>query len=148
VLALPRALSVGLCIALFAVAAPAVASAKGGGGDAASEASVVVVKRFGPVAATWYGPGFFGHRTGCGGRLRSSTWGIAHRTLPCGTLVRLRFGGRTTVVPVVDRGPYSGATIDITQRAASYLNFTQVGTGRVRMDVVRRVHHHHHKHHH
>lgn len=34
--------------------------------------------------------------------------GIAHRTLPCGTLVRIRNHrtGCVTVAPVVDRGPY------------------------------------------
>ena len=34
--------------------------------------------------------------------------GVAHRTLPCGTLVQFRWQGRTAVAPVIDRGPYGG----------------------------------------
>ena len=32
--------------------------------------------------------------------------GVAHRTLPCGTLVAFTYGGRTVIAPVIDRGPY------------------------------------------
>ena len=44
--------------------------------------------------ATWYGPGFFGERTACGKTLRRKTIGVAHRTLPCGTKVTLKYRGR------------------------------------------------------
>ena len=37
------------------------------------------------------------------GELTSSTLGVANRTLPCGTLVTLRYDGRTVRVPVIDR---------------------------------------------
>jgi hypothetical protein len=57
---------------------------------------------------TWYGPGFYGNRTACGVRYGRYLRGVAHRTLPCGTMVQLRWRGLTTRVPVVDRGPYSG----------------------------------------
>jgi rare lipoprotein A len=43
--------------------------------------------------------------------------GVAHRTLPCGTLITFRnpTNGRTFTVPVVDRGPYvSGRQWDLT----------------------------------
>lgn len=92
----------------------------------------------GPVVATWYGPGFWGHRTGCGSTLRRSTWGIAHRTLPCGRMVALRFNGRKIAVPVVDRGPYSGAGIDLTERTAAYLGVKEHGVGTVHVRVLRR----------
>lgn len=85
--------------------------------------------------ATWYGPGFFGHGTACGGTLKPSTWGIAHRTLPCGTLVTLSHKGRKVTVRVIDRGPFSGATVDLTSRTKSYLHFA---SGRVRMTEVKR----------
>jgi rare lipoprotein A (peptidoglycan hydrolase) len=55
---------------------------------------------------SWYGPGFYGRRTACGQALTKSLLGVAHRSLPCGTLVTFRHGGRTLTVPVVDRGPY------------------------------------------
>ena len=66
--------------------------------------------------ATWYGPGFYGNRTACGQRLTRRLPGVAHRTLPCGTRVRIRFHGRVVTVPVVDRGPYGvpGLNIDMT----------------------------------
>lgn len=85
--------------------------------------------------ATWYGPGLFGNRTACGTTLRRSSWGIAHRTLPCGTLVQLNHHGRMVSVRVVDRGPFSGATIDLTSRTKSFLRFR---SGYVRMHVVKR----------
>lgn len=53
--------------------------------------------------ASWYGGG---GSLACGGELTSSTLGVASKTLPCGTLVTLRYGDRSVRVPVVDRGPY------------------------------------------
>jgi hypothetical protein len=58
---------------------------------------------------TWYGPGFYGNRTACGVRYTRAIVGVAHRTLPCGTLVRFRWHGMTAVAPVIDRGPYASA---------------------------------------
>jgi hypothetical protein len=64
---------------------------------------------------SWYGPGFYGHRTACGQALTKALLGVAHRTLPCGTLVAFRYQGREVTVPVVDRGPYvSGRQWDLT----------------------------------
>lgn len=85
--------------------------------------------------ATWYGPGLFGNRTACGKTLRPSTWGIAHRTLPCGTLLTLNHRGRKVTVRVIDRGPFSGATVDLTSRTKSFLRFA---SGTVRMTEVKK----------
>jgi hypothetical protein len=72
--------------------------------------------------ATWYGPGFFGHNTSCGQVLQPETMGVAHRTLPCGTMVQIRYAGRSIVVPVIDRGPFANnADWDLTQAAAEQL---------------------------
>jgi len=80
---------------------------------AASEVARVTVYR--RVMATWYGPGFYGNRTACGQRLTKRTQGVAHKTLPCGTKVAIRVNGRSTVVPVIDRGPYArGIAYDLT----------------------------------
>jgi hypothetical protein len=77
---------------------------------------------FQPATATWYGPGFWGRRTACGRRLRRSTVGVAHRTLPCGTLVDVYYRGRVATVPVIDRGPFEkGRDWDLTQAAARRL---------------------------
>ena len=67
------------------------------------------------VRASWYGPGFFGRRTACGQTMSTVLAGVAHRTLPCGTPVTLRYGAVTLTVPVVDRGPYiAGREFDLT----------------------------------
>lgn len=72
--------------------------------------------------ATWYGPGFYGRRTACGGRLTRSTLGVAHRSLPCGTRVELFSGGRRITVPVIDRGPFvRGVSWDLTYATARRL---------------------------
>jgi hypothetical protein len=89
-----------------------------------------------PEPATWYGPGFFGRQTACGIALREDTVGVAHPSLPCGTQVALLYGGRTLVVPVIDRGPFNGtARWDLTQAAAQALGMTASATvGAVPLD--------------
>jgi rare lipoprotein A (peptidoglycan hydrolase) len=59
---------------------------------------------------SWYGPGFYGHRTACGLKLTRSLVGVAHRTLPCGAKVTFKnpANGRVVTARVVDRGPYVG----------------------------------------
>jgi rare lipoprotein A (peptidoglycan hydrolase) len=79
-----------------------------------------------PAKATWYGPGLYGNRLACGGRLTHRTLGVAHKRLPCGTKVALRYRGHTVVVPVIDRGPYSrGVDYDLTEATARQLGMTQ-----------------------
>lgn len=99
---------------------------------------VIRPRTLGRVLATWYGPGLWGNRTACGKPLRRKAWGIAHRTLPCGKMVALRYRGRKIAVPVIDRGPYSGADIDLTQRTAEYLGLTRDGVGQVHVRVLKR----------
>jgi hypothetical protein len=86
---------------------------------------------FAPVVATWYGPGFYGNHTACGETLTRQIVGVADRTLPCGTPVSVTYAGRTLTLPVIDRGPYSGAaTLDLTSAAAQELGVTEtVGVG-------------------
>ena len=57
------------------------------------------------VLASYFGPGLYGNRTACGQTLTTTLQGVAHRTLPCGTLVHLVYGPNDVTVPVVDRGP-------------------------------------------
>jgi rare lipoprotein A (peptidoglycan hydrolase) len=77
--------------------------------------------------ATWFGPGFYGHKTACGQTLTPSVIGVANRTLPCGTLVKVSYNGHSLTVPVLDRGPYShiGADWDLTAGAAQALAVTE-----------------------
>lgn len=91
------------------------------------------VRVFEKDPATWYGPGFYGHRTACGRRLTRHTVGVAHRHLPCGTDVSFMYHGKVITVPVIDRGPYSRADWDLTRAAARKLRFwgsDNVGTTR------------------
>lgn len=75
--------------------------------------------------ASWYGGG---GSLACGGSLTSSTLGVANKTLPCGTLVTLRYGGRTVRVPVIDRGPYvAGREFDLTEATKQALGFGDTG---------------------
>jgi peptidoglycan lytic transglycosylase len=76
------------------------------------------------ASASWYGPGLYGNRLGCGGTLGPGTLGVAHKTLPCGTKVTLRHGRRSVRVPVIDRGPYvGGREYDLTAATAQRLGF-------------------------
>ena len=78
--------------------------------------------------ASWYGPGLYGNRTGCGGTLSYGRLGVAHKSLPCGTKVTLRHNGRRVRVPVIDRGPYVGAReYDLTAATARKLRFNGAG---------------------
>ena len=88
----------------------------------------VFIRVYKPGVATWYGPGLYGNTTACGQELTKELVGIAHKTLPCGTLVEVTYRGRSLVVPVVDRGPYAkGMTWDLTSAAAEQLGFTETG---------------------
>ena len=71
--------------------------------------------------ASWYGPGFDGRRTASGERFDMHAFTAAHRTLPFGTLVRVRslVNGREVEVRITDRGPYSGNRIIVLSRAAA-----------------------------
>ena len=81
-----------------------------------------------PAAASYYGPGLYGGALACGGTLQPGTLGVAHKYLPCGTKVRLRYRGRSVTVPVVDRGPYvGGRDFDLTEATKERLHFPDLG---------------------
>lgn len=81
------------------------------------------------AGASWYGPGLWGNGVACGGTLRPGTLGVANKTLPCGTRVRLRYRGREVTAPVIDRGPYvAGREYDLTYAVKRKLGFPGVGT--------------------
>ncbi len=129
-------------LALIAAAAliglPASALAESTGGSVAPSApSAPSVHTTG--IATWFGPGFYGNKTACGQTLTPTVVGVANRTLPCGTLIKVSYAGHAIVVPVLDRGPYSniGADWDLTAGAAAALGITE--TERIGTRVVGRT---------
>jgi len=76
------------------------------------------------AAASWYGPGLYGNKLGCGGTLSAGELGVAHKSLPCGTRITFRHHGRSVRVRVIDRGPYvGGREYDLTAAAASRIGF-------------------------
>jgi rare lipoprotein A (peptidoglycan hydrolase) len=90
------------------------------------------------VTVSWYGPGFFENRLPCWPWLKAQglpiqflpdTWGVAHKSLPCGTMVTLTHGANTVTVPVVDRGPYiAGREFDLSPRVKAALGCTDLCT--------------------
>jgi rare lipoprotein A len=93
-----------------------------------SRSAVRRVTVYRPAAASYYGPGLYGGALACGGTLQPGTLGVAHKWLPCGTRVRLRYRGRSLTVPVVDRGPYvGGRDFDLTEATKQRLRFPDVG---------------------
>ena len=109
------------------MSAPARVSVRGAGDRARRRIGRLNVYRY--ALASWYGPGLYGNRTGCGGTLAPGRLGVAHKTLPCGTRVTLRHHGRRVRVPVIDRGPYVGAReYDLTAATARRLGFRGHGS--------------------
>ena len=94
----------------------------------ASAAAGRLVHVYRSSSASWFGPGLYGRRTACGHTLAPDLVGVAHRSLQCGTRVRLRYGGRSVVAPVIDRGPYAGGREwDLTAATKRELGFPSTG---------------------
>jgi rare lipoprotein A (peptidoglycan hydrolase) len=127
-----------LSLALMPFAAQA---QTGGAGAPSGEAStsggagLVFSAPMRSAGATWYGPGLYGNGTACGQTLHPGTIGVAHRTLPCGTTVKINYQGHSLVTKVIDRGPYTpGNDFDLTNGARLALDFE--GVGHVRYAVA------------
>jgi rare lipoprotein A (peptidoglycan hydrolase) len=90
----------------------------------------------GYVLASWYGPGFYGNRTACGQTFSADIIGVAHRTLACGSRVRVTSPtGVSIVVPVIDRGPFvAGRSLDLSSALKAALECNDLCS--VRMVVV------------
>jgi rare lipoprotein A (peptidoglycan hydrolase) len=105
-------------------AVPDRASAASGGQQPQAPTAQLTVFR--AASASWFGPGFYGQRTACGEMMSPTLLGVAHRSLPCGTLVDLSYGGHEITVPVVDRGPYRrGVSWDLTTATSRALGLDQ-----------------------
>ena len=75
-----------------------------------------------PGGASWYGGG----SGACGIHAR---YGVAHKSLPCGTKVTLMYRSRSVTATVTDRGPYVGGRVwDLTPSVKRALGFGDVGT--------------------
>ena len=89
--------------------------------------------------ASWYGPDFHGKRASSGEIYDMHAMTAAHRTLPLGTLVRVRHlqNNRSVDVRINDRGPFvreHERIIDLSYAAAQQLGV--VGPGTAPVEVV------------
>jgi len=97
--------------------------------NAGARRRVGTLAAFRPAVASWYGPGFYGSRTACGQTFHAGLMGVAHKSLPCGTRVTLRHGGRVVHARVVDRGPFiAGREFDLGVAVKQALGFGSGGT--------------------
>jgi Lytic transglycolase len=82
-----------------------------------------------PTVASWY---YDEGDTACGFH---AEYGVANKTLPCGTKVVLSYGGHSITATVDDRGPFVyGRSYDLDQRTASALGMWGVATIYARVD--------------
>lgn len=91
--------------------------------------------------ASFYAPRFHGRPTASGELFDKEALTAAHRTLPFGTLVRVKNlrNGRSIVVRINDRGPFwPGRIVDLSVGAARALGFLRAGKAPVKLEVVKR----------
>jgi hypothetical protein len=70
-----------------------------------------------------------GRASGCGTLLDPNTLGVGHPVLPCGAKIFVRYGGKTVLTQVVDRGPYAqGREFEITPALGDLLALSGVQT--------------------
>lgn len=84
--------------------------------------------------ASWYGPGFHGRTTANGERYNQHGLTAAHKTMRFGTKLRVtnKRTGKSVIVRVNDRGPYSGGRfLDLSKGAAQRIGITRTGVGSV-----------------
>jgi rare lipoprotein A len=90
--------------------------------------------------ASWYGWDFAGKLTSNGEVYDMNAMTAAHKTLPLGTVVRVKDldSGKSVEVRINDRGPYvKGRIIDLSRAAAEALGVNVKGTAHVKLDIVK-----------
>lgn len=88
--------------------------------------------------ASWYGARFHGRNTASGEPFDQHALTAAHRTLPFGTRVNVKFlaTGKEVTVRINDRGPHvSGRIIDLSRGAAERIGLARAGLGQVKLTV-------------
>ncbi|MBP3228636.1 MAG: septal ring lytic transglycosylase RlpA family protein [Bacteroidaceae bacterium] len=91
--------------------------------------------------ASYYAGKFHGRRTSSGAIYHKDSLTCAHRTLPFGTMLRVRntSNGREVVVRVTDRGPFArGRIVDLSLGAARQLGMVAAGVTGVEVEVLSR----------
>jgi rare lipoprotein A len=91
--------------------------------------------------ASYYGYELAGNRTACGQKFKPNGLTAAHRSLPCGTKLRVTNlrNGKSVNVRVTDRGPFvKGRIIDLSLGAARIIGMTGSGTAKVQIERLSR----------
>lgn len=89
--------------------------------------------------ASWYGAEFRGRRTASGEIFKPEELTAAHRDLPFGTYVNVKFPptGKETVVRINDRGPHApGRLIDLSRGAADAIGLRPYGVAKVKLKIM------------
>lgn len=89
--------------------------------------------------ASWYGGRFHNRRTSSGAAFNKASLTAAHPTAPLGSklLVTSEETGRSVVVTVNDRGPYShNRIIDLSQAAAARIGMLGAGVAHVKIETA------------
>ena len=89
--------------------------------------------------ASWYGPGFHGHRTASGERFNTYEMTAAHKTLPFQSLVKITNlkNDKSVIVLINDRLHHKNKRlIDLSRTAAQKLSFISRGITRVKVEVL------------
>lgn len=89
--------------------------------------------------ASWYGGKFHGRRTANGEVYNMYAMTAAHKTLPMGTILRVKSltNGRKITVRINDRGPFiRGRVIDLSYAAARELGMIRDGVKKVRITAI------------
>ncbi|MES1946958.1 rplA family protein [Salinisphaera sp. C84B14] len=89
--------------------------------------------------AAYYASSFDGRRTASGDRFDSRRLTAAHRRLPFGSRVEVtnENNGRSVIVTINDRGPYTrGRIIDLSRRAAEKIDMIRSGVAPVTLRVL------------
>lgn len=95
---------------------------------------------FGSGSASYYSEELAGQPTASGEAFDPGALTAAHPTLPFGSRVRVTNvrNGKSVVVRINDRGPYTGnRVIDLSHAAAGQLGFLKSGTADVRLELIR-----------
>ncbi len=89
--------------------------------------------------ASWYGPGFHGHKNAAGGFYDQEDLTAASIAFPLGSraMVTNLDNGRSVEVTITDRGPFKkGRKIDLSHNAARMIGILDRGTARVRISLI------------
>lgn len=108
--------------------------------DRLSAVASTTVSKFSQTGvASWYGRQFSGKKTASGDIFDQNGLTAAHRTLPLNCYVKVtnKANGKSVIVKVNDRGPFSSSRVmDLSYGAAKQIGIVNAGSGNV---VIERV---------